>query len=824
MKFIAFFDAIRLQDVPQFGGKNASLGEMINGLKAQGIRVPDGFAISADAYRYYVEHNNLLTAMHQSMHELHDIHDLDTLKSISAHIQELFIQASFPDDLAHEIMQAYEQLSHMYTTTECDVAVRSSATAEDLPGASFAGQQETFLHIVGNEMLLQACKRCMASLFTERAIVYRREQGINDFDVALSIGVQKMIRSDQACSGVMFTLDPETGFKSVITLNASYGLGEMVVQGLVNPDEFVIHKEMLAQGFSPFMKKVLGGKEEKLVYQEASEPLSSWVKKFTPSFRQGSLHEIAASLEHPFLQVQQEKVQQVDRDSFCLTDNEVLELARYGLTIEQYYSQLKGHWSPMDIEWAKDAIDGKLYIVQARPETVYSKKKYSSVLVGYCFEQKPSQGQILLTGQSVGKSVAAGRVCVMQDVNEHVLFKQGDVLVADMTDPDWVPLMKKASAIITNRGGRTCHAAIVSRELGIPAVIGTEKATEVLHDGQSVTVDCSQGAQGFVYNGIFAFKQVTTDLASLQKPSVDLFVNIGNPDGAYNVAELPVAGVGLARLEFIISSLLKVHPMAVAYPEKVTDQVVQHDIQRLAVGYASVRDYFINKLAQSVAMIAGSFYPRPVVVRLTDFKTNEYRDLLGGSYFEPQEENPMLGFRGAVRYCSEQYAPAFALECAALKKVREEMGFDNVILMVPFVRTVKEAQRVIEILADHGLKRGEKGLKLYMMVEIPSNVIIFEQFAPHFDGFSIGSNDLTQLTLGVDRDSGILSSLFDERDPAVKEMIRLLLEKAKTCNAYMSICGQGPSDHPDFAQFLIEQGISALSLTPDSVIPFLKNT
>jgi len=823
MSLISFFDAIRLKDVAQFGGKNASLGEMIQGLSAQGVRVPEGFATSADAYRYFLEKNNLVPAMKKIMAELRDVQDVELLKTVSVRLKALIVQAHFPADLEQEIITAYEKLSRMYDAKEyCDVAVRSSATAEDLPGASFAGQQETFLHIIGPQRLIQACKQCMASLFTERAIVYRRQQGIDDFDVALSVGVQKMVRSDLASSGVMFTLDTETGFKNAVSISSSYGLGEMVVQGAVNPDEFVVHKEKLLQGFKPLIKKVLGGKEEKLVYHDSPDSASSWFNKFTPSVSQGSLIGVAADIAQPNVMMIQEEVSQKDRDLFSVTDAEVFELAGYAIKIEEYYSQLHGHWCPMDIEWAKDGIDKKLYIVQARPETVHSKKKLGSALVGYSFIKKPGKDEILITGQSVGDSIAAGAVRVMRDIHEQASFEHGEVLVADMTDPDWVPLMKKAAAIITNRGGRTCHAAIVSRELGIPAIIGTGNATELLHDGQKVTVDCSAGSEGSVYAGEIPFERTETDLGSLPKSPVDLFVNIGNPDSAFGIAALPVDGVGLARLEFIISSLVKVHPMAVACPEKVIDTEIQQKIAALAVGYDSVHDYFVDKLAQSIGMIAGAFYPRPVIVRLTDFKTNEYRDLLGGSYFEPYEENPMLGFRGAVRYRSERYAPAFALECEALKKVREEMGFDNVRIMVPFVRTVQEAQGVVEVLAQHGLKRGQNELELFMMVEIPSNVLLLEEFAHYFDGLSIGSNDLTQLTLGVDRDSGILAHLFDERDPAVKAMISMAISKALENEIHIGICGQAPSDYPEFAKFLIDEGISSLSLTPDSVIPFLK--
>lgn len=824
MNYISFFDNIRLSDVAKFGGKNASLGEMIYGLTAQGVRVPEGFATTADAYRYYLEKNNLQPAMKKIIAELSDVQDTEQVKFVSIQLKKLILEAEFPSDFEQEIVAAYEKLSRMYDPQEwCDVAVRSSATAEDLPGASFAGQQETYLHIMGPEMLLQACKQCMASLFTERALVYRHQQKIDELNVALSVGVQKMIRSDKASSGVMFTLDTETGFKNVVSISSSYGLGEMVVQGGVNPDEFVVHKEKFLQGFRPLIKKVLGSKEEKFVYS-TSEVSSSWLKKYTPAERHGSLIGIAADLMQPPLEIIKEAISQKERDTFSLTDDQVFELAEYAIAIEDYYSRLHGHWCPMDIEWAQDGIDKKLYIVQARPETVHSKKKFGSTLIEYSFLQKPSKSEILTIGQSVGDSIASGAVRVMRDIHEQASFKQGEVLVADMTDPDWVPLMKKAAAIITNRGGRTCHAAIVSRELGIPAVIGTENATEIFHDGQDVTIDCSSGSEGFVYAGKLKFERIETDLGTLPKPPVDLLVNIGNPDSAFRISALPVDGVGLARLEFIISSLLKVHPMAVACPEKVTDEQVLKKIAALAVGYPTARDYFVNKLAQSIGMIAGAFYPRPVIVRLTDFKTNEYRDLLGGSYFEPEEENPMLGFRGAVRYRSERYAHAFELECEALKKAREEMGFDNIRIMVPFVRTVPEAQAVVEVLSQHGLERGKKGLELFMMVEIPSNVLLLKDFAHFFDGFSIGSNDLTQLTLGVDRDSGVLAHLFDERDPAVKEMVSLAIGKARENKIYIGICGQAPSDYPEFADFLINAGINSLSLIPDSVIPFLKRT
>ena len=819
MKYIAFFDHIQLKDIAEFGGKNASLGEMIQTLQSQGIRVPFGFATTSDAYRHHVRANNLLPALEKVMAQLTDIEDLSTLQKVAAQLREIIVSAPFPKDFEHELTQAYEELSQRYSPTElCDVAVRSSATAEDLPGASFAGQQETYLHIQGIAQLQEACKKCMASLFTDRAIVYRRQQGIADFDVALSVGVQKMVRSDAACSGVIFTLDPETGFENALSITSSYGLGELVVQGRVNPDEFVVHKQLFEKGFKPIIKKYLGSKEQKLVHQ--ARPISA-LEEQRYTYGQATLPAIAQDIKNPPLNLQLKDISLEEQQKFSLTDAEILELAQFALTIEKHYSKLHGRWCPMDIEWAKDSGDGKLYIVQARPETVHSKKKTGKGLVTYAFKQKPSQSSILISGQSVGDSIAVGRARIVKDVTRVVDFREGDILVADMTDPDWVPLMKKAAAIVTNRGGRTCHAAIVSRELGIPAVIGCDRATEVIQEGQAITVDCSQGSQGFVYDGAFEFTRTETDLGTLPTLPVDLLVNIANPDIAFQTAALPVDGVGLARLEFIISSIVKVHPMAVACSEKVTNKEEWQKVEQLAHGYPTVRDYFVDKLAQSIGMIAGAFYPRPVVVRLTDFKSNEYKDLLCGSYFEPQEENPMLGWRGAVRYRSTDYAPAFKLECEALKKAREEMGFTNIKLMVPFVRTVPEAQEVVEVLKKNGLKRGEHALELFMMVEIPANVILIDEFAQHFDGFSIGSNDLTQLTLGVDRDSGTLTRLFDERDPAVLKMLGMAVQGAKKSKTYIGICGQAPSDFPEIAKFLINEGINSLSLTPDSVIPFL---
>lgn len=830
MSYIAFFDQITIKDVPQFGGKNASLGQMIRELSAQGIAIPNGFATTAAAYWHHLEANKLLPEMKKIMAELTDKNDLVKLQDVGSRVRALISSAPLPQDLQDEIKAAYEKLSQDYRAQDqnnsealCDVAVRSSATAEDLPNASFAGQQETFLNVHGFEHLLQSCVRCMASLFTDRAIIYRLEKGFDDFDVALSVGVQKMVRSDKASAGVMFTLDTETGFKDVVSISSSYGLGETVVQGSVTPDEFIVHKPTFEEGYKPIIKKFLGAKTEKLVYQKKSKRTAVKEHMQTGDFPQhtGTLPAIVQDTYSPVTQLELKDVPRAERNQFSLIDAEILELARYGITIENYYSKLHGRWSPMDIEWAKDGIDGKLYIVQARPETIHSQKNLGDSLIDYNLTEKVSKNQVLVTGLAIGQSVVHGKVRLAPNLADLGEFNDGDIVVTDMTDPDWVPVMKRAGAIVTNRGGRTCHAAIVSRELEIPALVGTGHATKVLTDGQEVTVDCSQGSEGYVYAGTIAFKKTVTQLQDLPTLPVNLMVNLANPDGAFKASFLPVAGVGLARLEFVISSMIKVHPMAIAAPERVESDSVLRQIQKISAGYPTPRDFFIDVLAQSIGMIAGAFYPRPVVVRLTDFKSNEYRDLLGGKIFEPVEENPMLGFRGAVRYCSKEYAPAFELECAALKKVRETMGFENVILMVPFVRTLEEARAVVDILAKYGLVRGEKGLKLFMMVEIPANVLLLEEFADYFDGFSIGSNDLTQLTLGIDRDSGLLADLFNERDPAVQKMLTMAITSAHKSKTPIGICGQAPSDFPEVADFLMEQGINSISLIPDSVIPFL---
>jgi pyruvate,water dikinase len=784
VNYIRDLSTLSQQDVALVGGKTASLGEMIGALTQEGVRVPGGFAITAPAYHYFLQHNQMEEKINALIATV-DYNNHETLAKIGAQIRALIEQGSWPQDLQQEIVTAYEQLSTRYSTENCSVAVRSSATAEDLPNASFAGQQETWLNVVGANELLDACKRCFSSLFTDRAIMYRMEQGFAEEKIALSICVQKMVRSDLASSGVIFTLDVETGFQQVVSIAAAYGLGEAVVQGMVNPDEFLVYKKEPY----PIIQKRLGSKTIKFVFGR---------KKFTETV----------------------PVPEADQHQFTLSDEQIGELAQLAIIIEKHYGR------PMDIEWAQDGLDGKLYIVQARPETVYGTRKQLK-LVRY--QLKDAQPPTLLTGQSIGQKIATGTARVIKDKKDLVQIAPGDILVTVMTDPDWVPFMKKSAGIVTDIGGRTCHAAIVSRELGIPAVIGTGNATKIIADGQTISLDTSHGSTGYVYDGKVEFTVTTIDVAEKLKLPCDLMVNLADPESAFAASFLPVAGVGLARLEFIINNSIGVHPMAIMDIEKVTDAQVRAAIRERAAAYPSLQDFFIDTLACGVGMLAAAFYPRPVIVRLSDFKSNEYRDLLGGSYFEPEEENPMLGWRGAARYTTPSYEKAFALECAALKKVCsahgervESMGFDNIRIMVPFVRTLAEAQQTVAALAAHGLVRGQHGLQLFMMVEIPSNVLLLEKFAQYFDGFSIGSNDLTQLTLGVDRDSGLLHSLFDERDEAVKLFLLMAIEKARAAKKYIGICGQAPSDYPELADMLIKAGISSISLSIDAVLPFIE--
>ena len=782
MKYIRWFEELRSKDVPLVGGKNASLGEMIMTFKKKGIRVPDGFATTAEAYWRFLEENDLKDKLGALLQELEG--EKKPLDKVGKAIRSLLLRAEFPEDIAGEIREAYRELGKRYKTEEVDVAVRSSATAEDLPEASFAGQQESFLNVTGETKLLEDCRRCFASLFTDRAITYRREHGFEDMKVALSVGVQKMVRSDLAGAGVIFSIDTETGFKDVVVITAAFGLGETVVQGTVNPDEYLVFKPLLDKtGLKPIIEKSLGSKEKKLIYARGGTKATKIID-----------------------------TAKKERSAFVLSDDEILDLARWTVDIEKHY----GH--PMDIEWAKDGETGELFIVQARPETVQSRKE-AGVIKTYDLEEK---GRILLSGLSIGEAIAQGEVCLIKSVQDISQFREGAILVTEMTDPDWVPIMKQAAGIVTDQGGRTCHAAIVSRELGIPAIVGTGEATQVLQDSQPVTISCAEGDQGFIYEGLLPFTATEVSLEGIPKTKTRIMMNIGSPAAAFRWWRLPCEGIGLARLEFIINNLIKIHPLALVKFEEMEDRQVKKQIEALTQGYPDKTDYFVENLARGIARIAASQYPEPVIVRLSDFKTNEYANLIGGRKFEPREENPMLGFRGASRYYSEHFQEAFALECRAIKKVREEIGLDNVIVMVPFCRTLKEADLVLKTLTKHGLKRGEKGLEIYVMAEIPSNIILATQFAKRFDGFSIGSNDLTQLTLGVDRDSALLAELFDERDEAVKTLIADLITKAHRAKLKVGICGQAPSDYPEFAAFLVEAGIDSISLNPDSVIKIKK--
>ncbi len=793
MKYIKLFDSLTLDDVAVVGGKNAALGEMIRFCTEHGVRIPEGFAITVDGYWHLIEYNNLKPFLEEKIAFL-QTHKTDSAREkISKEIREVIAFAELPDDLAQEIDKVYKQLSSQYKTNDVDVAVRSSATAEDLPGASFAGQQETYLNISGTDALYDAVKKSMASLFTYRAIVYREEKGFDHLKVGLSVGVQKMVRSDKASAGVAFSLDTETGFKDSILINASYGLGELLVQGLIIPDEYIVQKTLLKKRFAPIIKKYLGHKDLKLIYAKKDS---------------GQTEQVAVSDK--------------DQKRFCLDDEEILSLSRMVITLEDYFSKRAGVWTPLDIEWAKDGNDGHIYIVQSRPETVHALRESTTqgrTFISYKTEDTEAY-TVLGSGVSIGNKIAIGKARVIEDVADIDSVKKGDIIVTVMTDPDWVPAMKRASGIITKRGGRTCHAAIVSRELGIPAIIGMIDALEVIPDGSDITLDCSKGAVGTVYEGHVAFEKIEIQLKDLKKPDVSLMVNSADPDQAFAQSFLPVDGVGLARIEFIITNSIGVHPMALLYPEQVTKDE-RKKIDALTVRHAEKKDYFIDTLAQSIGMIAGAFYPRPVIVRLSDFKTNEYRNLIGGASFESEESNPMLGLRGASRYYNPAYQEAFSLECEALKKVRNVMGCTNVAVMIPFVRTLKEAEYVTSLLHDFGLGRGEHDLRYIMMCEVPSNVLLIEEFAQFFDGFSIGSNDLAQLTLAIDRDSEILTELFDERDEAVKKMMRLAIKGAHAVGTTIGICGQAPSDYPEIAQFLIEQKIDSISLNADSVVPFL---
>jgi len=781
--FIKWFADITIADIPLVGGKNASLGEMVRELASRGVKVPDGFAVTAEAFRQFIREAKLDDFIRATLADL-DTQDMANLSERGHAVRQAIRSATLPEALQQQIAAAYRQLQGD-SPVPLDVAVRSSATAEDLPDASFAGQQETYLNVQGIAALLETCKRCFASLFTDRAISYRVDKHFDHFKVALSVGVQRMVRSDLACAGVMFTIDTESGFRDAVLISAAYGLGENVVQGSVTPDEYTVFKTTLKTGHRPILQKTVGSKEFKLVYDTGGGKM-----------------------------VKNVPVAPADRAKLALTDDEVLELARWGCIVEDHYSAKRGTPAPMDLEWAKDGVTGELFIVQARPETVQSRKN-PDVLESYQLRERST---VLVSGRSVGEKIATGRVRVIQSAQHIGQFQEGEVLVTDKTDPDWQPIMKKAAAIITNRGGRTCHAAIVSRELGLPAIVGTEHGTDALKDGQIVTVSCAEGDVGFVYEGALPFDVVRTNLNDLGHPRTKVMMNLANPEEAFSLSFIPNDGVGLARMEFIITTSIKIHPLALTGFDQLADATAKAEIERMTAGYSDKPQFFVDKLAQGVAMLAAAFYPKDVILRLSDFKTNEYANLIGGKAFEPHEENPMLGFRGASRYYHPRYQAGFALECRAVKKVREEMGLTNLKVMIPFCRTIDEGRRVQAEMATHGLTRGENGLEMYVMCEIPSNVILADEFADIFDGFSIGSNDLTQLILGVDRDSEIVAPIFDERNAAVKKMIAQVIASCRAKGRKIGICGQAPSDYPEFAQFLVEQGIDSISLNPDTVL------
>ena len=783
-KFVLWFDELGIEDVPYVGGKNASLGEMYRNLTKKGVRIPNGFAVTAYAYDYLVKKAGIKKHIRKILSDL-DTSNVKNLAERGQKVRNLILNADFPADLEEAIKVAYKKLSGQYFKN-VDVAVRSSATAEDLPSASFAGQQQTYLDVRGEKSLIESCKKCFASLFTNRAISYRVDKGFDHFKVALSIGVQKMVRSDKASSGVMFTLDTESGFKDVVLVTGAYGLGENVVLGAVNPDQFYVFKPTLKKGKYPILSKKVGAKKIKMIY----------------------------SLKNGVASTKNIKTSESERKKFILKDNEIIKLAKWGVIVEDHYSKKAGHHKPMDLEWAKDGRTGKLYIVQARPETVQSQKDLS-VLESYHLKQK---GPVIIKGLSVGSKIGSGKANVIRTAKDIHKFKKGEVLVTEMTDPNWEPIMKIASGIVTDRGGRTAHAAIISRELGIPAVVGTESGSKKIKSGSPITVSCAEGETGNIYKGLLKFNVSKINIKHLKKPKTKIMMNLGNPEQAFELASMPHSGIGLAREEFIINSYVKIHPLALLNYKKLKDKKAKKMIGKLTEGYDNKAEFFVDKLSSGISMLAAGNYPEDVIVRLSDFKSNEYANLIGGREYEPVEDNPMIGWRGASRYYSDKYKKAFALECKALKRVRDEMGFTNVKIMVPFCRTIEEGKKVLAEMEKNGLKKGKNGLQVYVMCEIPANVILAEEFSKIFDGFSIGSNDLTQLTLGLDRDSELVSHIFDERNEAVKKLIELLIKIAKKNGKKVGICGDGPSTFPEFAKFLVKCGIDSMSLTPDAVI------
>ncbi|UPK69857.1 phosphoenolpyruvate synthase [Chitinophaga filiformis] len=784
--------ALGLEDIPIVGGKCASLGEMIANLSRAGINIPSGFAITTTAYYQFLRQSGLEEYIREQIEGI-DFNSLVTLRRAGQRIRQAISNTKFPHELSAEIISAYMELSREYGQDITDVAVRSSATTEDLPDASFAGQQETYLNVRGPAALIDAVRNCFASLFTDRAISYRQNFGYDHFSIGLSVCVQKMVRSDLGAAGVAFSLDTESGFKDVVVVNGAFGLGEMVVQGAVSPDEFIVFKPALNGKFSPIIEKRLGIKDKMMIYGESNDQRT----KVIP-------------------------VERGNQQRFCLRDKQILQLAEWVCKIEDYYSELKDKWCPMDIEWALDGLSNELFIVQARPETIHSQKEHHTI-TSYSLEGSATP---LLKGIAVGDKIASGKVNILFSLDKRITegteFKAGDVLVTDMTDPDWEPIMKMAAAIVTNKGGRTCHAAIVAREMGIPAIVGCGNATELLSTGQDITISCAEGDEGIIYEGLVPYKETSFDLRELPEIKTALMLNVASPAMAFQFSHLPNKGVGLAREEFIINNYIKVHPLALLHHRTLNDPALTADIMQLIRGYDDEEAYFVQKLAYGIAKIAAGFHPGKVIVRFSDFKSNEYYNLLGGKYFEPEEENPMIGWRGASRYYSEKYKAAFALECKAIKKVREEMGLKNVVVMIPFCRTVDELLLVLDTMKQYGIERGRNGLEVYLMAEIPSNIIMAEEFAAHIDGFSIGSNDLTQLTLGLDRDSSLIAGLYNERNPAVLRMISMLITAAKRKQVKVGICGQGPSDFPDFTKFLVEQGIDSISVTPDALLKTVK--
>lgn len=797
-KYIQKLSEVGIDDLPRVGGKNASLGEMIQHLTAQNIKVPNGFAITVDAFDAFIDENHLKEKINAALEGL-DTTDIIQLRKTGSHIRKLISNGKFPVSVEKSILECYYALSAEYNQEATDIAVRSSATAEDLPDASFAGQQSTYLNIRGGEMLLTAIRSCFASLYTDRAISYRSSRGYDHFIIKLSVCVQKMVRSDLGSSGVAFSLDTESGFKDVVLINGAYGLGELVVGGEISPDEFLVFKPTLQKGFNAIIDKKLGKKTHKMVYGNK-----------------------------PFETVKQVPVDKKIQDTFCLKDTQILQLAQWVQKIENYYSTLRGTWCPMDIEWAIDGLTNELYIVQARPETIHSQEQTASIKEYEIEGEEHLKKKLILEGVAVGDKIGNGKVHRIFSLDgrdgsaDETDFKEGDILVTEMTDPDWEPLMKKAAAIITEKGGRTCHAAIVAREIGVPAIVGAATATSLLQNGQDITVSCAEGNVGKVYEGKIKYKLHETAYTAFPKTKTPVLMNIGSPELAFQYRKIPNSGVGLAREEFIINNYIKVHPLALLKHKELNDPALSSSIAELIKGYESEEAFFIHKLAQGIGKIGAAFYPNRVITRLSDFKTNEYYNLLGGNHFEPQEENPMIGWRGASRYYSETFKEAFVLECKALKMVRDQFGLENITVMIPFCRTPQELSKVLQIMEENGLKRGERGLEIYLMAELPSNVILAHEFAPMIDGFSIGSNDLTQLVLGLDRDSNLVAHLYDERNCAVKSMIKMLITTAKQHKTKVGICGQGPSDFPDFSQFLIEEGIDTVSVTPDSMLKTLK--